>query len=104
MSRRLPVMPLPSTEDDQRTPGNPESTADSDRTSGVRGLVIRVGPTEWARFEGCRQLTVLDRLVQRAMPLQGAYFRAGDLSADAGQNNAALTRFVAESVGLGAAQ
>jgi hypothetical protein len=49
-------------------------------------------------------LAVLDQLVQGAMQLQEAYFRAGDLIAEADQSNAALTRFVADSTGLGAAQ
>ncbi|MFI1459415.1 hypothetical protein [Nocardia carnea] len=49
-------------------------------------------------------LMVLDQLVQGAMQLQEAYFRSGNLIAEADQSNAARTRFVAEATGLGAPQ
>ncbi|WP_063126752.1 hypothetical protein [Nocardia fusca] len=44
---------------------------------------------------------VLNQLVEGAMRLQEAYFRAGNMIAEADQCNASRTRFVADSAALG---
>lgn len=49
-------------------------------------------------------LSVLKQLIEGAMRLQEAYFRSGNLLTEADQCNAAITRFVAETGGLGEQQ